>query len=150
VDMPDQPSPLPGPGPGPDADDAQYAEWAKARLDRMEAADRAAFPPERAAAAQVAVQVMAALTEETVPELAALPDDHLAEALLASRRRQNRLAYLRTVATAERARRRQAERDEARSSVTTISHDALDVRARDRSRRPDSHDAHAGGHRVAG
>jgi hypothetical protein len=116
VDMPDQPGLFfLGPGPGPDADDAEYADWVRAWLDRMEAADRAAFPPERAAAAQVAAQVMAAPTEETMSELATLSDDQLVEALLASQRRQNRLAYLRTVATAELARRSEAEREEARS-----------------------------------
>lgn len=59
--------------------------------------------------------VLAALTEQAVAGLPDLSDDQLTGALSAARRLENRAAYLQTMAIAEFARRREAEREEAKS-----------------------------------
>jgi hypothetical protein len=56
-----------------------------------------------------------ALTEQAVSDLAVLSDDQLTGALPAARRLENRAAYLQTVVIAEFARRRDVEREEAKS-----------------------------------
>jgi hypothetical protein len=58
---------------------------------------------------------LCALTEQAMSDLAALSDDELTGALSAARRLENRAAYLQTVAIAEFARRREVEREEAKS-----------------------------------
>lgn len=59
--------------------------------------------------------VLAALTEQAVSDLATLSDDQLTGALSAARRLENRAAYLQTVVIAEFARRREVEREQAKS-----------------------------------
>jgi hypothetical protein len=59
--------------------------------------------------------VLSALTEQAASNLTALSDDQLIGALSAARRLENRTAYLQVIAIAEFARRREVEREEARS-----------------------------------
>src|SRR6185437_4836692 len=59
--------------------------------------------------------VLSALTEQAATGLATLSDDELTGALSAARRLENRAVYLQTVAVAEFARRRELEREEAKS-----------------------------------
>jgi Domain of unknown function (DUF222) len=75
----------------------------------------ALFGQDQAADGLPAGPVLCALTEQAVSDLAALSDDQLTGALSAARRLENRAAYLQTVAIAEFARRREVEREEAKS-----------------------------------
>jgi hypothetical protein len=75
----------------------------------------ALFGQDQAADVLSAGPVLCALTEQAVSDLASLSDDQLTGALSAARRLENRAAYLRTVAIAEFARRREVEREEAKS-----------------------------------
>jgi len=75
----------------------------------------AAFGQDQAADVLSAGPVLCALTEQAVSDLAALSDDELTGALSAARRLENRAVYLQTVAVAEFARRREVEREEAKS-----------------------------------
>jgi hypothetical protein len=59
--------------------------------------------------------ILSALTEQAVSGLTALSDDQLIGALSAARRLENRAAYLQAIAIAEFARRREVEREEAKS-----------------------------------
>jgi hypothetical protein len=75
----------------------------------------ALFGQDQAADVLSAGPVLCALTEQAMSDLAALSDDQLTGALSAARRLENRAAYLQTVAIAEFARRREVEREEAKS-----------------------------------
>jgi len=75
----------------------------------------AAFGQDKAADVLRPGPVLSALTEQAVADLPMLSDDQLTGALSAARRLENRAAYLQTVVIAEFARRREAEREEARS-----------------------------------
>ena len=75
----------------------------------------AAFGQDKAADVLHPGPVLCALTEQAVSDLAALSDNQLAGALSAARRLENRAAYLQNVAIAEFARRREVEREEAKS-----------------------------------
>jgi hypothetical protein len=74
-----------------------------------------AFGQDQAAEVLRPGPALAALTEGALSDLGALSDDQLTGALLAARRLENRAAYLQTVAIAEFARRREVEREEAKS-----------------------------------
>ncbi|MGH3281419.1 MAG: DUF222 domain-containing protein, partial [Trebonia sp.] len=75
----------------------------------------AAFGQDKAADVLRPGPVLCALTEQAVSDLASLSDDQLVGALSAARRLENRAAYLQTLAIAEFARRREVEREEAKS-----------------------------------
>ncbi|MGH3209113.1 MAG: DUF222 domain-containing protein, partial [Trebonia sp.] len=75
----------------------------------------AAFGQDKAADVLRPGPVLAAVTEQAVSDLAALSDDQLTGALSAARRLENRAAYLQTVVIAEFARRREVEREQAKS-----------------------------------
>jgi hypothetical protein len=75
----------------------------------------ALFGQDQAADVLPAGPVLCTLTEQAVSDLAALSDDQLTGALSAARRLESRAAYLQTVAIAEFARRREVEREEAKS-----------------------------------
>jgi hypothetical protein len=79
------------------------------------AALSAAFGQDKAADTLRPGPVLAALTEQAASDLAALSDDQLMGTLSAARRLENRAAYLQTAAIAEFARRREVQREEARS-----------------------------------
>ena len=79
------------------------------------AALSAAFGQDKAADVLRPGPVLSAVTEQAVSDLAALSDAQLTGALSAARRLENRAAYLQTVAIAEFARRREVEREEAKS-----------------------------------
>jgi hypothetical protein len=79
------------------------------------AALSAAFGQDKAADGLRPGPVLSAVTEQAVSGLAALSDDQLTGALSAARRLENRAVYLQTMAIAEFARRREAEREEAKS-----------------------------------
>jgi uncharacterized protein DUF222 len=101
-------------GDTPDADLA--ALTAMCGLDGLGGdAVTAAFGQDQAADLLPAGPALYALTEQAVSDLAALSDDELTGALSAARRLENRAAYLQTVAIAEFARRREVEREEAKS-----------------------------------
>ncbi|TVZ00362.1 hypothetical protein EAS64_37635 [Trebonia kvetii] len=78
-------------------------------------APSAAFGEDRAADVLRPGPVLSALTEQAVSDLPSLSDDQLIGALSAARRLENRAAYLQAVAIAEFARRREIQREEARS-----------------------------------
>jgi len=78
-------------------------------------APSAAFGEDRAADVLRPGPVLSALTEQAVSDLPSLTDDQLIGALSAARRLENRATYLQTMAIAEFARRREIEREEARS-----------------------------------
>ncbi len=75
----------------------------------------AAFGQDKAADVLRPGPVLAALTEQAVSDLATLSDDQLTGALSAARRLENRAAYLQTIVIAEFARRREVEREQAKS-----------------------------------
>ena len=75
----------------------------------------AAFGQDKAADVLRPGPVLSALTEQAVSDLSVLSDDQLTGALSAARRLENRAAYLQTVVIAEFARRREVEREEAKS-----------------------------------
>jgi Domain of unknown function (DUF222) len=75
----------------------------------------AAYGQDRAADVLRPGPVLAALTEQAVSDLPRLSDDQLTGALSAARRLENRAVYLQTVVIAEFARRREVEREEAKS-----------------------------------
>jgi hypothetical protein len=75
----------------------------------------AAYGQDKAAETLRPGPILAALTEQAVSDLASLSDNQLTGALSAARRLENRAAYLQVVAIAEFARRREADREEARS-----------------------------------
>ena len=75
----------------------------------------AAFGQDEAADVLRPGPVLAALTEQAVSDLARLSDDQLTGALSAARRLENRTAYLQAVVIAEFGRRREVEREEAKS-----------------------------------
>jgi hypothetical protein len=75
----------------------------------------AAFGQDEAADVLRPGPVLAALTEQAVSDLATLSDDQLTGALSAARRLENRAAYLQTIVIAEFARRREVEREQAKS-----------------------------------
>jgi hypothetical protein len=75
----------------------------------------AAFGQDQAADALRPGPVLFALTEQAASDFAALSDNQLTGALSAARRLENRAAYLQTIAIAEFARRREAERETAKS-----------------------------------
>ncbi len=75
----------------------------------------AAFGQDKAADILRPGPVLSALTEQAASDLAALSDDELMGTLSAARRLENRAAYLQAVAIAEFARRREVQREEARS-----------------------------------
>jgi hypothetical protein len=103
-----------GAGDAPDLDPAALA--AMCGLNGLGGdAVRALFGQDQAADVLPPGPVLCALTEGAVSELAALSDDQLAGALSAARRLESRAAYLQAVAIAEFARRREVEREEAKS-----------------------------------
>ena len=75
----------------------------------------AAFGQDKAADVLRPGPVLCALTEQAVSDLAALSDDQLTGALSAARRLENRAVYLQTTVIAEFARRREVEREQAKS-----------------------------------
>jgi Domain of unknown function (DUF222) len=75
----------------------------------------AAFGQDKAADVLRPGPVLSALTEQAVADLPLLSDDQLTGALSAARRLENRAAYLQTIVIAEFARRREVEREEAKS-----------------------------------
>jgi hypothetical protein len=75
----------------------------------------AAFGQDKAADVLRPGPVLSALTEQAASDLAALSDDQLIGTLSAARRLENRAAYLQAIAIAEFARRREAEREAAKS-----------------------------------
>jgi hypothetical protein len=75
----------------------------------------AAFGQDKAADVLRPGPVLSALTEQAVSDVSVLSDDQLTGALSAARRLENRAAYLQTVVIAEFARRREVEREEAKS-----------------------------------
>jgi hypothetical protein len=75
----------------------------------------AAFGQDNAADVLRPGPVLSALTEQAVSDLGDLSDDQLTGALSAARRLENRAAYLQTIVIAEFARRREVEREQAKS-----------------------------------
>jgi hypothetical protein len=75
----------------------------------------AAFGQDKAADVLRPGPVLSALTEQAASDFAALSDDQLIGTLSAARRLENRAAYLQAIAIAEFARRREVEREAAKS-----------------------------------
>ncbi|MGH3252471.1 MAG: DUF222 domain-containing protein [Trebonia sp.] len=75
----------------------------------------AAFGQDKAADVLRPGPVLSALTEQAASDIPALSDDQLAGALSAARRLENRAAYLQALVIAEFARRREVEREKAKS-----------------------------------